>query len=328
VALSDWRKLFADLEAIPPDSSINTRRRRGADFERALYGMFQEAGMDPRSRFRPSGEEIDGSFRYRGRIMLFEAKWTNEAIPASTLYQFRGKLEGKLVGTLGVFISMGGYSEDAVDALVAGKTVNIILLDGEDMQKLATPNCINIEAALDLKLRAAAEVGTPYVPLPPCLSASGRPPSGAQVVIVEGKYDAAIVHALLQVAGTKGSSPTVVAAHGILNLPLVALAQLSMRADGRKVVIVADGDGAAAEVRRQINEILSSAALPPYVDIVVIVIDSDLASALGINRRRTPPDEIAQRIQHENLNSLVAINPALQKLFEELGLSRTDHTNP
>ena len=244
----------------------------------------------------------------------------NGAIPASALYQFRGKLDGKLVGTIGVFISMGGYSEDAVDALVAGKTVNIILLDGEDMKKLAKPNCIHIEAALDFKLRAAAEVGTPFLPLPPCIDRSGRSVSQAQIVIVEGKYDAAIVHALLQVAGSGDSPPTVVAAHGILNLPLVAMAQLTMRADNRKVVIVADGDGAAAEVRRQINETLSSESLPPGVDIVVIVIEPDLESAMDINRRHTPPGQIAQLIEHKNLRNLVTANPALGKLFEELGL--------
>ena len=63
--------------------------------------------------------------------MLFEAKWTGDPVPASMLYQFRGKLEGKLTGTLGIFISIGGYSADAVDALVAGKSLNLVLFDRE-----------------------------------------------------------------------------------------------------------------------------------------------------------------------------------------------------
>lgn len=154
---ADWRVHFARLHALPLGSSNAEKQQRGADFEVALRGMFQAAGMDPRSRYRPSAEEIDGSFLYRGRVMLFEAKWTRDPVPASALYQFRGKLDGKLAGTLGAFLSMAGYSKDAVDALVAGKSLNLILFDGEDMRKLSEPGCIGIKTALDLKLRGAAE---------------------------------------------------------------------------------------------------------------------------------------------------------------------------
>ena len=86
--------------------------------------MLAKAGMEPRIRFRPIGEEIDGSFIHRGRVILLEAKWTQGPLPASSIYQFRGKVEGKLIGTIGVFISMSGFSADAVHALVAGKVIN------------------------------------------------------------------------------------------------------------------------------------------------------------------------------------------------------------
>lgn len=35
--------------------------------------------------------------------MLLEAKWTKNPMPASSLYQFKGKIDGKLAGTLGLF---------------------------------------------------------------------------------------------------------------------------------------------------------------------------------------------------------------------------------
>jgi hypothetical protein len=124
---SDWQGRYARLLALPTASSRAAKQRRGREFERVLYDMLAEADMDPRSSYRPAGEEIDGSFLHPGRTMLFEAKWTSDPVPASTLYQFRGKLEGKLTGTLGVFISIGGYSADAVDALVAGKSLNLVL---------------------------------------------------------------------------------------------------------------------------------------------------------------------------------------------------------
>jgi hypothetical protein len=79
-----WRDLFARLDAMPVDSSTLSRQRRGQEFEAVLRLIFEEARMDPRSRYRPQGEEIDGSFVHQGRPMLLEAKWTADPIPAST----------------------------------------------------------------------------------------------------------------------------------------------------------------------------------------------------------------------------------------------------
>ncbi len=46
---------------------------------------------------------------------------------SSSLYQFKGKVEGKLTGTVGLFFSMSGYSTDAVQALLVGKDLNLVL---------------------------------------------------------------------------------------------------------------------------------------------------------------------------------------------------------
>jgi len=72
--------------------------------------MLADEGLAPRIRFRPSGEEIDGSFLHQGRVMLLETKWTQDPLPASSIYQFRGKVEGKprgrQVGVMWLGVSM------------------------------------------------------------------------------------------------------------------------------------------------------------------------------------------------------------------------------
>src|SRR6202011_1415515 len=97
-------------------------------------------------------------FFYQGRVLLLEAKWTQDPQPASSIYQFRGKVEGKLIGTIGVFISMSGYSVAAVAALMAGKVINVILFNDDDMRAIASGQ-FSFGDALDRKLRDAAEYG-------------------------------------------------------------------------------------------------------------------------------------------------------------------------
>lgn len=130
--------------------NISATRSQAASGE---FVTFCHAGLQPvmaailpvqTFRIEPSykakGEQIDGSFYLDGTFILLEAKWHADPIPASTLYQFKGKVDGKLVGTLGVFISMSGYSEDAVDALTAGKSLNLILFNKEDIDAAIVGN--------------------------------------------------------------------------------------------------------------------------------------------------------------------------------------------
>ncbi len=316
----DWRALFTELDALDADADAAARQRRGHAFERALWGMFDSAEMEPRSRFRPSGEEIDGSFLHHARPMLFEAKWTKVPVPASLLYAFRGKLDGKLAGTLGIFVSMGGYSKDAVDALIAGKSLNLILFDGDDMRNLARADGIGIEAAIDFKLRAAAEEGTPFMPLlgpsPGRPHACGAPTE--QLVIVEGPSDVAVMRALLEVRNVR-SRTTLTPAGGRLNQPLVALAQLALARDAKRLIIVADGDRQPDEVRRQIERTLAEADAPADVEYAIIVIDPNLEIALGLPDRRLPIT-LEAVIKGIDLDARARSNPELGRLLRLLGI--------
>lgn len=317
--VTDWRGLYDRLRALPSTSSVARKQSRGYEFQRVLEAMFRDAHMEPGRPYRPRGEEIDGSFIYRGRTMLYEAKWTSEPVPASALYQFRGKLDGKLAGTLGVFFSIGGDADDAVDALVAGKELNLVLFDGDDMDKLAAPRCISIKRAIDIKLRVAAERGTPFIPLPPCARVQGLA-APLSVVVVEGPYDAAIIRGLYRAVEDVPPMPLIVVAMGHLNLPHVALAQLSLLPELRRVIVVADGDGDIAEVSQPVYDEFSGSPLTHRAEIIVIVVNPSLEAALGIARRQVSPDQIALEIRYENIRARAAENDGLRQLLEVLGL--------
>lgn len=146
----------------PPEGATSAWfRKRGYAFEEILNNCLTIEGMDPRSSYKADGEQIDGSFFLDGSVFLLEAKWHSNELPASAIYQFKGKVDGKLSGTIGVFISMSGYSKDAVDALTLGKSLNVILFGKEDIDAALTGSS-TFKNVLKSKLRIAAEQGVVY----------------------------------------------------------------------------------------------------------------------------------------------------------------------
>lgn len=76
---------------------INSQTR-GYLFEDFLRGLFLKEGMEVTEPFKIKGEQTDG------------------------------KMYGR-----GFFISVNGFSSDSVKALVVGKAINTMLVDGEDL---------------------------------------------------------------------------------------------------------------------------------------------------------------------------------------------------
>jgi hypothetical protein len=127
------KKKYSELCSPSSGADASWYRTRGYEFEKLLAELLALDHLDPRVSYKTLGEQIDGSFFLDGTVFLIEAKWHSQEIPASTLYQLKGKVDGKLIGTIGVFLSMSGYSKDAVDALTLGKSLNLILFDKRDL---------------------------------------------------------------------------------------------------------------------------------------------------------------------------------------------------
>ncbi|WP_323778708.1 restriction endonuclease [Leisingera sp.] len=267
--LDEIRKEYEDLKNLSADADGNAKRRRGYDFERLLNKLLVLDNMEPRTGYKPAGEQIDGSFYLDGRIYLLEAKWHADPLPASTLYQFKGKVDGKLAGTIGIFISMSGYAEDAVDALILGKALNIILLDQRDMDA-AIVRGSGIKSVLKLKLRKAAEEGAIYFPMEGKLVTAEKTstveiellrydhttggvvatqpaqPAAADLLIVcEGDSDRVAIATLAErilAAGGSRRSIKILTAMGKMTIPRVANAMWNTFHSEAKALIVVDGD--------------------------------------------------------------------------------------
>ena len=155
-ALSDLRARFYSLAA------DQDRQAAGLSLEKLLNDLFQLFDLEPRQPFRVTGEQIDGSFLLDYETYLVEAKWTKEPVPESDLLVFRGKVEGKSAFTRGVFISLSGFTAQAIDAITRGKQPNFFLVDGYDVTAVLEGQ-IELPALLRLKLRKLTEEGRVFV---------------------------------------------------------------------------------------------------------------------------------------------------------------------
>lgn len=141
--------------------SEDNPQKRGFRLETVLKELFQLFDLDPKASFRITGEQIDGAFSFEGTDYLLETKWQQEPVVAKDLDSLVGKLSRKLDNTLGLFLSINGYSEDAVKTHSSGRRL-IILMDGSDLMAVLEGR-IDLVQLLLRKRRKAAETGNIYL---------------------------------------------------------------------------------------------------------------------------------------------------------------------
>lgn len=141
--------------------SSDNPQQRGFSLEKVLKGLFDLFDLDPKASFRITGEQIDGAFSFDGTDYLLEAKWQQEPVAAKNLDGMTGKLSRKLENTLGLFLSINGFSEDAVKAHSSGRRL-VILMNGSDLMAVFEGR-IDLVQLLLRKRRKAAETGNIYL---------------------------------------------------------------------------------------------------------------------------------------------------------------------
>lgn len=137
--------------------SSSNPQGRGFELEKLMYDLFNLFDLDAKASFKNIGEQIDGAFNLEGTDYLFEAKWQKEMVNKADLVVFSDKVKTKLENTLGVFLSINGFSEDGIKAHQAGGS-SIILMDGSDLMAVLEER-IDFISLLLRKKRHASQTG-------------------------------------------------------------------------------------------------------------------------------------------------------------------------
>lgn len=136
-------------------------QRRGYRLETMLKQLFELFDLDPKASFKIEGEQIDGAFTFDSVDYLFEAKWQNELVRADDLDSLASKVQRKLDNTLGLFLSINGFSPDGISAHSSGRKV-LLLMDGSDIMAVLDGR-IELPELLKRKHRQASQTGEIYI---------------------------------------------------------------------------------------------------------------------------------------------------------------------
>jgi len=142
-------------------SSTNPQRR-GFALEHVLRDLFTLFDLDPKASFRIVGEQVDGAFTFDNTDYILEAKWQQEPVGARELDSLYSKLARMtLENTLGLFLSINGYSNDAVKAHSSGRRL-MILMDGSHLMAVIERRIDLMQLLLRMR-RHASQTGNIYL---------------------------------------------------------------------------------------------------------------------------------------------------------------------
>jgi len=328
-------EIYEKLNNPPANAEGAWYRKRGYDLEKLITKILNQENLEPKTSYKVPGEQIDGSFMYGDRVFLLEAKWHRKEMPASQIYEFKGKVDGKLVGTIGVFISMSGFSSDAVDALMYGKEINILLFDKADFEASIDSN-IGFKKVLSSKIRNAAEIGTAFYPFTRVNIVSEDPSVdtgteveikkyafdltdnkllvanteninyGDLVIICEGKTDQYILSRISEEILSDMNMQkkiSIITAMGKYTIAKIA-SSIKMNLEGTKVLMIADSDGDEEKSKHRFKQLID------FDDDDLILINDSIEDWLKMGN-----EVEIKRYRHFNINKKYStLNLLLEKV--------------
>lgn len=135
----------------------------GYAFQEWFYDVLDFAEVENRRPYVTAGRQIDGSITLDGTTYLVELKFTSTQASAPDIDIFRSKIESKADNTMGVFVSMAGYSSVAIDG-ASGKKTAMLLIDASHIYMVLTGGMNLLELVRRLR-RHASQTGESHLPV-------------------------------------------------------------------------------------------------------------------------------------------------------------------
>jgi Holliday junction resolvase-like predicted endonuclease len=148
----------------------HTRQSRGQRFNGLIAEVLQCWGIDARANVLATGE-IDVIFAVDAVHYVMEAKWLTKKTDTGAIAKLQKRVRQRLAGTYGVFLSMSGYSANAVGEVKDGERLEVMFLDRTHWEAMLTGQ-VPPARLFDLVRSHAAFRGEPYAELPKLLGST------------------------------------------------------------------------------------------------------------------------------------------------------------
>ncbi len=151
-------KLNAGLEELC--RKIGTQEA-GYAFQDWFFELLDFCEVANRRPYVQAGRQIDGSLTVIGTTYLTELKFTKGQADAPDVDVFLAKVRTKADNTMGIMVSMSGYSSVAINA-ASGPATPILLLDANHLF-LVLRDVMGLEDVVDRVRRHASQTGEAYL---------------------------------------------------------------------------------------------------------------------------------------------------------------------
>jgi len=124
-SLQDRDKLQEALYKLLP---LVGTQQGGYEFEKWFYEALDYSDIQNRRPYKTDGRQIDGSLTIDGTTYLVELKFTKNQIGSEAIDSFKAKVDKMADNTMGIFISISGYSSQAIKE-ASGKRTTLMLFE-------------------------------------------------------------------------------------------------------------------------------------------------------------------------------------------------------
>jgi hypothetical protein len=158
-ALTDKESLQSRLDALHP--KVGTQEG-GYEFQDWFYDFLDFAEIDNRRPYNSNGRQIDGSLTLDGTTYLVELKFTAAQSSSPDIDSIKAKVQSKADNTMGIMVSISGYSSVAVTEASGPKTV-LLLFDAQHIY-MCLSGILSFNSVLARVRRHASQTGESYLP--------------------------------------------------------------------------------------------------------------------------------------------------------------------
>lgn len=156
---TDRAKLQRRLEELTP--AIGTQQG-GYDFQEWFYDVLQFSEITSRRPYVSKGRQIDGTLTNEGTTYLVELKFTGVQAGSTDIDSLKAKVDSKADNTMGVMVSISGYSSRAIEE-ASGKQTKLLLMDASHLY-LFLQGVIRFSEIISRSRRHASQTGDSYLP--------------------------------------------------------------------------------------------------------------------------------------------------------------------